>query len=103
MKKRIQNTNCLRKEFRIYFAFVILFIGGIGWVLPSPGGIGTTHFILLHLFLVFGHDEFVGATFGVLSNGLTFIITIAYGLIAILITLIRNYYRKTKGIDKVII
>ncbi|BAX82018.1 hypothetical protein ALGA_3726 [Labilibaculum antarcticum] len=61
------------------FAIVILFIGGIGWALPSPGGIGTTHFLLLQLFLAFQLDPNAGISFGILSNGLTFIGTIVIG------------------------
>ncbi len=65
--------------YSISFAIVILFIGGIGWALPSPGGIGTTHFLLLQLFLAFQLDSNAGISFGILSNGLTFIGTIVIG------------------------
>ncbi len=66
-------------EYSIGFAIVILFIGGIGWALPSPGGIGTTHFLNLQLFLAFQLDPNAGISFGILSNGLTFIGTILIG------------------------
>lgn len=66
-------------SYSISFAIVILFIGGLGWALPSPGGIGTTHFFLLQLFLAFQLDPNAGISFGILSNGLTFIGTIALG------------------------
>jgi len=65
--------------YSIQFAVVILFIGGLGWALPSPGGIGTTHFFLLQLFLAFQLDPSAGISFGILSNGLTFIGTILLG------------------------
>ena len=61
------------------FAIVILFIGGLGWALPSPGGIGTTHFFLLQLFLAYELDANAGISFGILSNGLTFIGTLVLG------------------------
>ncbi len=70
-------------ELNIYFAVIILFVGAIGWALPSPNGIGTTHFIILQLFLVFGLSEAGAVTFGLLSNGLILIYTILYGLVAI--------------------
>lgn len=66
-------------SYSISFAIVILFIGGLGWALPSPGGIGTTHFFLLQLFLAFQLDPNAGISFGILSNGLTFIGTIVLG------------------------
>ena len=61
------------------FAIIVMFIGGLGWAIPSPGGIGTTHFILLQLFLAFQLDPNAGISFGILSNGLTFIGTIIIG------------------------
>lgn len=66
-------------EYSIFFAVVILFIGGLGWALPSPGGIGTTHFFLLQLFLAYQLDANAGISFGILSNGLTFIGTLVLG------------------------
>ncbi|PKQ60490.1 hypothetical protein BZG02_19245 [Labilibaculum filiforme] len=66
-------------SYSISFAIVVLFIGGIGWALPSPGGIGTTHFLLLQLFVAFQLDPNAGISFGILSNGLTFIGTIVIG------------------------
>lgn len=67
------------QSFSIAFAAIVLFIGGLGWALPSPGGIGTTHFILLQLFIAYQLDEKAGISFGILSNGLTFIGTIIIG------------------------
>lgn len=67
----------------VYFAVIILFVGAIGWALPSPNGIGTTHFIILQLFLVFAYKEEAAITFGILSNGLILIYTIIFGLIAV--------------------
>lgn len=65
--------------YSITFALIILFVGGLGWALPSPGGIGTTHFFLLQLFLAYQLDPNAGISFGILSNGLTFIGTILLG------------------------
>jgi uncharacterized protein (TIRG00374 family) len=72
-----------------YFATVIIFVGGIGWAIPSPGGIGTTHFFILQLFLAFDLTEKAGLAYGVLSNGLTFVYIILFGLIAIAVNLIK--------------
>ena len=70
-------------DLGVYFAVLILFIGGIGWALPVPGGMGTTHFIILQLFLAFGLSESAGKNIALLSNGATFVFSILYGLIAL--------------------
>ncbi len=82
-------------NYSLYFATIILFVGGIGWALPSPGGIGTTHFFILQLFLVFGLEENAGIAYGVLSNGLTFIFTLLIGFLAIGINSVVKVYAKT--------
>lgn len=87
----IPSTNNLS----ISFAAVILFVGGIGWALPSPGGIGTTHFIILQIFLIYNLDSKLGITFGIISNGLTLITTLVLGLLA----WAYHTYKNVKGID----
>lgn len=67
-----------------YFAVIVLFVGGIGWALPTPGGIGTTHYFIYQLFFIFNLDPNSGISFGILSNGLTFIYTLIFGFIALL-------------------
>ncbi len=71
----------LTAGYSFYFAAVTLFIGGIGWALPAPGGIGTTHWFILQLFLVFGLSEQAGLSFGILSNGLNFLYIVATGIV----------------------
>jgi glycosyltransferase 2 family protein len=78
------------EDLNLYFAVVVLFIGGIGWAMPTPGGIGTTHFVLLQLFLAFDLGEINGQNFGLISNGVTFIGTILFGLIAYVIFSVRT-------------
>jgi len=85
------------EDLNIYFAVIILFVGAIGWALPSPNGIGTTHFIILQLFLVFGYSEAGAITFGLLSNGLILIYTIFYGLIAVGIRAMGKQWDPMKG------
>lgn len=68
-----------------YFAIVVLFVGGLGWALPSPGGVGTTNYIILQLFIVFSLSEEVSVAFGILSNAVLFVFTVLFGLIAVLI------------------
>lgn len=89
----LQCLTCTQ-DLTIGFATIILFVGGIGWALPSPGGIGTTHFFLLQLFLVYNLDAKAGISFGILSNGLTFITTIILGLMAWVYYSYNNYFNK---------
>ncbi|MDW3650571.1 MAG: lysylphosphatidylglycerol synthase transmembrane domain-containing protein [Bacteroidia bacterium] len=86
-------------ELGLYFAILILFIGGIGWALPVPGGMGSTHFIVVQLFLAFGLSEKAGLNIGALSNGVTWIFSVGYGLIAlaILIPLISRSSQNDEG------
>ncbi|MEM6804286.1 MAG: lysylphosphatidylglycerol synthase transmembrane domain-containing protein [Bacteroidota bacterium] len=86
-------------ELGLYFAILILFIGGLGWALPVPGGIGTTHIIIVQLFLAFGLTEKAGLNIGALSNGVTWIFSVGYGLIAlaILIPLISRSPQTDEG------
>ncbi len=82
------------ENFNFYFATVVLFVGGIGWAIPVPAGIGTTHFFILQLFIAFGLAESAGVSFGILSNGLNFIYTIVLGLIALGLNIIIKQKRK---------
>jgi len=84
----------------LYFAFVIVFVAGIGWAIPSPSGIGTTHFIILHLFLAFSLSENSGIAYGVLSNGLTFAFTILIGGLSLILY---SFFKKKKHSQKAII
>lgn len=83
----LMNYTCLlalpeTDNYSFYFAIVVLFIGGLGWAMPTPGGIGTTHFLILQLFIAYNLDPKTGLSFAVLSNGVTFVFTIIFGLIA---------------------
>ena len=77
-------------NFSMYFAMAVLFVGGIGWAIPVPAGIGTTHFFILQLFIAFSLSESAGVSFGILSNGLNLVFTLGAGLIAVAI----DFYRK---------
>ncbi|OFX22524.1 MAG: hypothetical protein A2033_17075 [Bacteroidetes bacterium GWA2_31_9] len=83
----LMNYTCLlalpeTDNYSFYFATVVLFIGGLGWAMPTPGGIGTTHFLILQLFIAYNLDPKTGLSFAVLSNGITFVYTIIFGLIS---------------------
>ncbi len=78
-------------DYSVYFATMVLFIGGIGWALPSPGGIGTTNFIILQLFIAYNLDTNVGVSFGLLASGITFAVTVGFGLITVLFHFVREW------------
>ena len=98
----LMNYCCLRslpstENLSLYFAFVVLFVGTIGWAIPSPGGIGTTHFFVLQLFLLFNLSEETGITYGILVNGITVLFTIFGGLLAIIIVNSFKMIRQNAG------
>lgn len=65
-----------------YMAILILFIGGLGWALPVPGGMGTTHFIIWQLFIAFQLSETAGKNVAILSNGATLVYNVLFGMLA---------------------
>lgn len=79
----------------LYFAMVALFIGTLGWAIPSPGGMGTSHFFILQLFILFGLDKSTGVAYGILVNGVTVLLTIAMGTITIIIINILRLINKS--------
>ncbi|MEZ4829480.1 MAG: lysylphosphatidylglycerol synthase transmembrane domain-containing protein [Bacteroidia bacterium] len=86
-------------DLGIYFAILILFIGGIGWALPVPAGMGTTHFIVYQLFLAFGLQASAGQNIGFFSNGATLVFTVIYGIIGwIIFMVVVNRMNKNKNI-----
>lgn len=73
----------------LYFAAVALFIGTLGWAIPSPAGIGTSHFFILQLFILFGLNEQSGVAYGLLINGVQVVLTLGSG--AIMLTAVYLY------------
>ncbi|MEL6593713.1 MAG: lysylphosphatidylglycerol synthase domain-containing protein, partial [Bacteroidota bacterium] len=71
------------QDMGVYMGALLLFIGGIGWALPTPGGMGSTHLIVRELFKVFGYSALLGNVVGALSNGATTVFTILLGLIGL--------------------
>ncbi len=82
----LMNYACLRAlpstdNLSLYFAAVALFIGTLGWAIPSPAGIGTSHFFVLQLFILFGLSKESGVAYGLLINGVQVIITLGSGVL----------------------
>ncbi len=76
------------ESLSFYFAFVVFFIGGLGWVLPVPNGMGPFHYVVWQLFIAFGLPGQDGKDFAIVDNGGTLIITLFLGLIAYVLFLI---------------
>lgn len=65
-----------------YFAFMIMILGGIGIVLPVPGGVGAFHFFCQLTFIVFGYSEQSGANYALLIHTSQYLMLIAVGALA---------------------
>lgn len=81
----------------IYFAFIVLFVGSVGWVVPSPSGIGTSNFMILQLFVAFSLSEKAGVSLGLLASGVTFGVTVGLGSLALIYHLIRQKLQVQEG------
>jgi len=77
-------------SFGLYFSVVVLFIGSVGWAIPSPGGIGTSNFMILQLFVAFNLNEQSGVSFGLLASGITFGVTVGLGSLALVYNFLRQ-------------
>ncbi len=80
----------------LYFAMVSLFIGTIGWAIPTPGGIGTSHFFVLQLFILFNLNPETGIAYAVLVNGLQVVFTILAGFFAVALVSIIRFINQNK-------
>ncbi len=85
------------RDLSWYYAVLVLFIGGIGWAMPVPAGMGTTHYIIRALFVAFGLPATMGENVGLISNGATFLFTILWGVIAWILFLMIPRHRGEKG------
>ena len=60
----------------------VMIAGGMGMVVPSPGGIGSYHYLVMLALSVLGIAEADGLSFATLVHGGQFLMTIIAGLIA---------------------
>jgi uncharacterized protein (TIRG00374 family) len=68
----------------LYFAFLVLVIGGVGFALPSPGGLGTYHWAVIFSFIMKGFTEELGSTYALISHTLLTLLSIVAGFLAYL-------------------
>ena len=60
----------------------VMIAGGMGMVVPSPGGIGSYHYLVMLALSVLGVSQVDGLSFATLVHGGQFLMTIIAGLIA---------------------
>ena len=80
-------------EFNIMDGLLIMTIGGIGMIIPTPGGMGSYHgavFIGLHSLL--NQSAEVATTFGFLVHGAQTTMIVIMGLIAFIIISVKKPY-----------
>lgn len=73
----------------------LMIVGGLGMVVPSPGGIGSYHYLVMLGMIVLGIDRADGLSFATLVHGGQFIMTIIAGLIGLAVV-----YRERRKITK---
>ena len=62
-------------------ALFIMIVGGLGWVVPAPGGMGSFHFLVsLALLVVYGVSN--GIVYATISHETQVIVMIVFGLIS---------------------
>lgn len=62
-------------DYKINFGFLLTITTFTysAWLMPTPGGIGSVEYFVLQAFLLFGLNAHDAISFGILSNGLTFL------------------------------
>lgn len=65
-----------------YFSFIVLVIGAIGFVFPSPGGTGSYHYLVEKTFQIFHGMGPSGAVYAIIAHAFQFVLTVLTGVIA---------------------
>jgi uncharacterized membrane protein YbhN (UPF0104 family) len=74
----------------LYFAFVATAMGAIGMVIPSPGGIGSYHFVIMLTFVMFGYDKELGGTGALVLHTPQYLFALIGGMIGYVVLFFRN-------------
>ncbi len=64
-----------------YFAMTALIIGGIGIVIPSPGGLGSYHSFVIYLFEIMHYGKQAGQLFAMITHSTIFIMNTIVGAV----------------------
>ena len=81
------------QNFSLLDGLLIMTIGGIGMVIPTPGGMGSYHgAVYIGLFFVLGQEASVATTFGFLVHTAQTIMIIVMGFIGLIFLNLRKPY-----------
>jgi glycosyltransferase 2 family protein len=69
-------------EISLSNGLFVMIAGGMGMVVPSPGGIGSYHYLVMLALSVLGIDKADGLSFATIVHGSQFFMTLIAGLIA---------------------
>ena len=81
------------QNFNLLDGLLIMTIGGIGMVIPTPGGMGSYHgAVYIGLFFMLGQEASVATTFGFLVHTAQTIMIVVMGFIGLLFLNLRKPY-----------
>jgi len=81
------------QNFSLLDGLLIMTIGGIGMIIPTPGGMGSYHgAVYIGLFFVLGQEASVATTFGFLVHTAQTIMIIVMGFIGLIFLNLRKPY-----------
>jgi len=89
------------QDFNIWDGLLIMTIGGIGMVIPTPGGMGSYHgavFIGLYTFL--GQEADIATTFGFLVHSAQTIMIVVMGFLGLVLLNLKKPYN-SKAIERI--
>ena len=81
------------QNFSLLDGLLIMTIGGIGMVIPTPGGMGSYHgAVYIGLFFILGQEASVATTFGFLVHTTQTIMIVVMGFVGLILLNLRKPY-----------
>ncbi len=77
-----------------YFAYLIFVMGAIGIVIPSPGGLGSYHSIVVYLFEILNYSKRLGQLFAFVAHSAIYVPTTIAGGIAYFVLIFNKENKK---------
>ena len=72
------------RELSLMQSLTLLVLSSFGMLVPSPGGIGSWHFMTIETLFVFGIDKTKGGIFAIVAHESQMIMLVVVGLLALL-------------------
>jgi uncharacterized protein (TIRG00374 family) len=76
----------------------VLIMGGLGIIVPTPGGVGSYHLFVSTTFVAYGTSEEIGTFFAFLMHSSQTLTIVLVGVISFLISLYISTQKKTKPV-----